>query len=121
MPDIEYQELENPYAPPRSADGPAGKSSVPFDPERSRGLVKNGVIAAVFLSFFPFVSFFLGLATWRRAANDLELMAHGLMSLEDGARGKTKAGLALGKVATIVAPFALITLVLYVWLVIETG
>jgi hypothetical protein len=84
-------------------------------------LVKNGVIAAVFLSFFPPVSFFLGLATWRKAANDLELMAHGLMSLEDGARGKTKAGLALGKTATIVAPFALITWILYIWALAEGG
>jgi len=122
MTDIEYRELDDPYAPPRSlAAGAGGATSIPFDPERSRGLVKSGVTAAVFLSIFPFVSFFMGLSTWKQAAGDLELMSRGLMSLEDGSRGKTKAGLVLGKVSTIVSPFALVTLILYVWMVIETS
>lgn len=122
MPDIEYQELENPYAPPRHLGaGDARRQAIPFDPERSRGLVKTGVIAAVFLELFPPIAFFVGLSLWRKAQRDLELMEQGLMSLEDGARGKTRAGMILGKVSTIVAPFALITLVLYLWAVVESN
>jgi len=119
MDDIEYPEMGDPYAPPRHEFGTGGRP-VPHDPERSRSMLTQGIVGAVFLGIFPVVSLILGIVNWSRAREDLMLMERGLMSTEDGARGKTKAGLALGKVNTIVAPFALITLVLYIWLLAES-
>lgn len=101
--------IDNPYAPP-------GQSSAPYlEPDRGRDLVKLGIIGAVFLGIFPIVSIILGAMGWSRAKTDLEQMAAGRMSMANGARGKTKAGLILGKINTIVAPFALITLIFYIW------
>lgn len=108
MQDIEYEGVSNPYAPPGGHGSSQGME--PHDPERSRGLVKYGIIGAVFLGFFPVVSMIVGIIGWRRAGSDLEKMARGLMSTEDGARGKTKAGLILGKINAIVGFFALLTL-----------
>ena len=116
MPMQTYDGGHNPYAAP----GAGEDRPLRDDPERSRNLVKNGVIAAIFLGIMPVVSFILGLITWSRAKSDLRMMELGRMSTADGARGKTKAGLILAKISTIVSPFALITLIFYVWVVIES-
>ncbi len=114
MSESEYldPDTRDPYSPPLSS-GAGRESNIPHNPNRSRSLVKNGIIAAVFLGIFPVVSIIIGAIVWSRAKGDLDKMERGLMSLEDGARGKTKAGLILGKVNTIVGPFALITLIFY--------
>ncbi len=119
MPDIEQAGSDNPYAPPGA--GTDGRQEVEHDPLRARRMVTQGIVGAVFLSIFPLVSLILGLINWSRAGSDLKLMVQGLMSTEDGARGKTKAGLILAKINTIVSPFALISLVLYFWLLAESG
>lgn len=119
MPSIEQAGTDNPYAPPGA--GTDGQQKTEHDPLRARRMITQGIVGAVFLSIFPLVSFILGLINWSRAGSDLQLMDQGLMSTEDGARGKTKAGLILAKINTIVAPFALISLVLYFWLLIESG
>ena len=108
--------IDNPYAPPGQE-----ASGAQLEPDRGRHLMTIGITGAVFLGLFPFVSTILGIMGWYRAKVDLEKMERGLMSMEDGARAKTKAGLILGKINTIVSPFALITLVLYVWASIESG
>ncbi len=117
--DVEYPEKGNPYAPPRQNAGARGGVG-PRDADRAGALLKQGVVGAVFLGIFPVVSFVLGIANWGRAREDLDLMERGLLGMAGGARAKTKAGLALAKVNTIVAPFALITLVLYIWFLAES-
>lgn len=117
--EMNYQGQGNPYAPPRHGPGMTGTKVRP-DPRRARSMLSQGIAGAVFLGIFPVVSLILGIINWGRAREDLALMEQGLMSTDDGARGKTKAGLALAKVNTIVAPFALISLVLYFWFLIES-
>jgi hypothetical protein len=116
--DIEYSEKGNPYAPPRPETG--SRAPRPPDPDRAGAMLRQGIIGAVFLGFFPVVSFVLGIANWGRARADLDLMARGLLGTGGGASAKTKAGLILAKINTIVAPFALITLALYIWFLAES-
>ena len=106
--------IDNPYAPP------AKEGEVYLEPDRGGSLMKMGIVGAVFLGMFPIVSIILGAIGWSRAKRDLEMMAAGRMSMEGGARAKTKAGLVLGKINVIVGPFALISLILYIWAQIET-
>jgi hypothetical protein len=106
--------IDNPYAPP------AKENQVYLEPDRGGSLMKMGIVGAVFLGFFPIVSIILGAIGWSRAAHDLRMMEDGRMSMEHGARPKTKAGLILAKINTIVGPFAIISLILYIWLEVET-
>jgi hypothetical protein len=114
MTDDEYV-IDNPYAPP------ARENDVYLEPDRGASLMKMGIVGAVFLGMFPIVSIIVGAIGWSRASHDLRLMAEGRMSTEHGARAKTKAGLILGKINTIVGPFAIISLILYIWLEIEAA
>jgi hypothetical protein len=116
--EMDYQGQGNPYAPPRQENG--GREARPADPDRAGAMLRHGIIGAVFLGIFPVVSFVLGLANWGRAREDLDLMERGLLGTGGGARAKTRAGLALAKVNTVIAPFALLTLVLYIWFLVES-
>jgi hypothetical protein len=107
--------IDNPYAPP------AEEAPRQLRPDRGASLMKLGIIAAVFLGMFPIISVILGAMAWSRASHDLRLMEKGLMTMEHGARPKTKAGQILGKISVIVGPFALLSLIGYIWLTIETG
>jgi len=115
--------IEDPYAPPGKTGGPQAEPApgTVLEMDRGRSLMKIGIIGAVFLGMFPIVSIILGAIGWSRSRRDLEMMALGRMSMEHGARAKTKAGFVLGKINVIVAPFALVSLILYVWFLIETG
>jgi hypothetical protein len=122
MPENEHI-IEDPYAPPGRPDGPFA-DAVPgavLEVDRGTSLMKMGIIGAVFLGMFPIVSIILGAIGWSRSRRDLEMMALGRMSMEHGARAKTKAGFVLGKINVMVAPFALVSLILYIWFLIETG
>jgi hypothetical protein len=117
MPDDEYV-IDNPYAPPAQVEtgSPRGLDRpVVLEPDRGRSLVKIGIIGAVFLGLFPVVSIIVGIIGWSRAKADLEKMELGVMTLEHGARAKTKAGLILAKINTIVGPFAIPSLILVYW------
>ena len=113
--------IDNPYAPP--GDGGVGTPQKPvvLEPDRGRSLVKMGVIGAIFLGMFPIVSIIVGIIGWSRAKKDLQKMEMGIMTLEHGARGKTKAGLILAKINTIVGPFAIPSLILLTWAQIEAS
>ncbi|MBW2277549.1 MAG: hypothetical protein JRF63_08665 [Deltaproteobacteria bacterium] len=123
MTDDEYV-IDNPYAPPAQGgiDSPrAPERPVVLEPDRGASLMKMGIIGAFFLGMFPPVSIILGIIGWSRAKHDLEKMEMGVMTMEHGARPKTRAGLILGKINTIVGPFAIPSLILMVWAQIEAA